>query len=152
MGGGLEKIHIGLVMLLHICGVIPTPQLPIYRQKLCIGCRYHCTKRKCCRIECRYHRIEWWVFVFQVSQCFKSVSWCFTSVSWCFTSGSWYFLHVSCLTMFCESRNDRHRVKVIPCWTLSWMETESNSVLGKQFPKGLILSLIVIPCVYGSPY
>ena len=107
---GLEKVLTSprLVTLLHICGVIPTPQSPVTprdrrcrrseRQRLCIERRYRriewpprdrrcrCPKRRRLhierwrfRIERRYCRIEWRLF-HDVSQCFK----CFIMFYMCF--------------------------------------------------------------------
>ena len=74
---GLEKVLISpwLVTLLHICGVIPTPQSPIspVTQR----------DRRRLRIQRRYRRIEWRLF-HDVSQCFKCFM-IFTSGSRCFT-------------------------------------------------------------------
>ena len=76
LAAGLEEVPISpwLVTLLHISGVIPTPQSPISPET---PCRYQgaehrclCIKRRCLCIERRYRRIEWWVFR-DVSQCFK---------------------------------------------------------------------------------
>ena len=75
---GLEKVLISpwLVTLLHICGVIPTPQSPILpvtprnRQRRCPKRRRLHIERRRLRIEHRYRRIEWRLF-HDVSQCFK---------------------------------------------------------------------------------
>ena len=105
------------VTLLHICGVIPTPQspgTPRDRRHLCTERWRLCTERRRLRIErryrhiewpprdrrrrCserRYRHIEWWVFEhFMMFHNVLSVSWCFTSGSRCFTSGS------RCFTMY----------------------------------------------------
>ena len=94
---GFEKVPISpwLVTLLHICGVIPTPQSPISPKtpETLRDCRAerrrHRAERRCLRIEHRYCHIEWWVF-HDVSQCFKSVSQCFKSVSQCFKCFMFY--------------------------------------------------------------
>ena len=85
---GEKHISQGLVTLLHICKVIPTPQLPIYRRKLGVrhrlgrtpkNCRdeHQCcsTERRRCHIERRYCRIE--RRVLQDVLCFTSGSRCF---------------------------------------------------------------------------
>ena len=123
---GLEKVLVSpwLVTLLHICGVIPTPQSPVTphdrwrrraeHRRLRIERRYRrikwpphgrrrrCPKRRRLRIERRYRRIEWPLS--SVSWCFKSISWCFTSGSRCFTMyhNVWHVFHdvLLCLTMF----------------------------------------------------
>ena len=107
---GLEKRLPWLVTLLHICGVIPTPQPPEtprqYRRKLCTSADFAMPSADVtaplispCRAPMSPSRVplllHWmasvWVF-HDVSQSFKSVSWCFTSGSCCFTSGSWWFV------------------------------------------------------------
>ena len=64
---GLEKVPISpsLVTLLHICGVIPTPQSPISPETP--------RERRCLHIERWYRRIELRVF-----RDVLRVSWCFT--------------------------------------------------------------------------
>ena len=106
---GLEKIPTsqGLVTPLHICRVIPTPQLPNSPETLCLV-PISLTEHWCCHIECRFHCIE--RHVCECFMIFTCVLWCFTSGSQCFTSVSWYFMSVSqCFMMFSESHNNRHR-------------------------------------------
>ena len=83
---GLKKVPTSpwLVTLLHICGVISTPQ-SMETQLRChwklhasvdiaASTRCCCAERWCLCIECRYHCIEWRL----------SVSWCFTMFYKCF--------------------------------------------------------------------
>ena len=144
---GLENVLISpwLVTLLHICGVIPTPQSPIspvtprdYRRRraerrhLRIERRYrliewplrdrrrHCHKRRRLHIERRRLRIERWYRRIEWLL-FHGVSQCFKSVSWCFTSGAQYFTCVSwCFTMFnnvlwCLARSRRSPQGSLQC-------------------------------------
>ena len=87
---GLKKVPISpwLVTLLHICGVISTPQLPILPETS-RECRYQraegwccCGERRCLCIERRYRCIEWRVFECFVM--FHNVLWVFHDVSLCF--------------------------------------------------------------------
>ena len=103
---GLEKVRIPqwLVTLLHICGVIPTPQSPIspetqrrYCRKLCADIAGNSARAPMSphRAPILSHRMASVLVFCDVSQCLKcfmmfhnvlSVSWCFTSGSRCFTT------------------------------------------------------------------
>ena len=82
----------GLVTLLHICGVILTPQSPIYLRKLDARPRYRLADVAASSAKNRHIKLR----VFERFMMFHKVLRCFTSVSQCFT-------------MFRESHNDRHQ-------------------------------------------
>ena len=105
---GLKKVPISpwLVTLLHICGVIPTPNItrnsvPIspatpHEHLYChVERQSRYANRRCLCIERQYHQVEWRVF-HDVSQCFKSFM-MFYQGSSCFTSG---YDVLQCFTIF----------------------------------------------------
>ena len=97
MTAGLEKVPISpwLVILLHICGFIPTPQSPeTLREHWYLHAVVPMSLHLAPKLSHRMASV--WVLP-DVSQCFKSGSRCFTmfhDASQCFTSVSW------CFTMF----------------------------------------------------
>ena len=140
---GLEKVLISpwLVTLLHICGVIPTPQLPISPE----------TPRW-------YRRIEWRVF-HDISQCFKSVSRCFTSGSHCTTMFymcfmTFYYVYnvlwcLACRAMIGVAASTTTRPPI--AWGISTVPqgsaiTQQKSAMAAQ-PAGIVdIATNVIPC------
>ena len=92
------------------------PETPLERRYCHAEHWCRCAECLCLRIERRYRRIEWRVFM--MFHNVLSVSWCFTSRSSCFTSG-WRCFKIYhnvlqvfhdvllCLTIFSQSRNDR---------------------------------------------
>ena len=114
-------------MLLHICGVIPTLQLPeILHQALVMLRRASVSSHD--RIEHRYRRsietLEWYWYhhmkllngkCWRVSwsftmffECFMTFYLCFTMFYKCYNSYMMFYAVQQCFTMFSQSHNDRH--------------------------------------------
>ena len=109
-------IYPWLVTLLHICGVIPTPQSQISRET---PRRYRRKLRASADIDASEWRVfECFVMFYECFMMFHNVLRVFhnvLSVSWCFTSGSW------CFTTFHD---------VSQCFTsVLWCFTMFNNIL-----------------------
>ena len=109
---GLEKVPISpwLVTLLHICGVIPTPQSPSrYLRKLRVSADVSALSADIVALNGEYFMVfhnvlrvlhDYLLVVHDVLLVVHDVSECFISVSWCFTMFNnvlWVAQHLSSL-------------------------------------------------------